>query len=172
MSEFDFEKKEKCKEGCLKYTVIFLGTIIGAFLAFYLVVDLTFKSLLNPEHQMRRAEKMMQRMDRQMAHDMNRDIAVIGKGMPNPVNIEEQENAYLVRIVLKPFGDNSKNVKVSVDENNVLKIEGSHEVKKGERENMMSMLQSYQLEKKVDVNKISQKEEKGHLVVTIPYTEE
>ena len=60
MENFENERKYvKCKEGCLKYFVIFIATIIGAFLAFYVVTDYTIKTMLSPEYQMRKAEKLM-----------------------------------------------------------------------------------------------------------------
>lgn len=170
-SELNTEKTCKCKEGCLKYAVIFVGTIIGAFLAFYFVADFTIKSMLSPEHQMRKAEKMMRQMDRQMTRDMDRDIAVIGRMMPNPVNLAENEKSYIVTIALKPFGNTSKNINISVESNNILKINGSKEIKKGDKENMMNMEQTYLLDKSVDFEKMTKTEEKGKLVVTLPFLE-
>ena len=171
----NFENGNKhvcCKEGCLKYAVIFIGTIIGAFLAFYFVTDFTIKHMLSPEYQMRRAEKMMRNMDRQIEKNMNKDILVVGKMMPNPVNITENNDSYVVTIALKPFGNSSKNIKVNVDNGNILKIEGSNEVKKGNKENMVNMMQSYQLDRNVQSDKITTKEERGNYVVTLPFVAE
>ena len=169
MDNYEHEKHHYRKEGCLKYLTIFLATILGAFLAFYFVADYTVKRMLSPEHQMRKAEKMMRDMDRQMAREINRDIAVVGKMMPNPVHIAEKDNAYVVTIALKPFGNTAKNLNVSVDDNNVLKIEGSNEIKKGDKENMMNMMQSYKLPNKVDSDKMTTKEERGNYIVTLPF---
>ncbi len=171
-NELRKEKTCKCKESCLKYAVIFIGTIIGAFLAFYFVADFTIKTMLSPEHQMRKAEKMMRNMDKQIARDMNREIAVVGRMMPNPVNITEKDNSYILTIALKPFGNNSKNIKISVENNNILKIEGSNEIKKGDKENMMNMQQTYMLDENVDFEKMTKTEEKGKMVVTLPYLEQ
>lgn len=157
----------------LKYVLIFIATIIGAFLAFYFVADITLKTMLSPEYHMRRAEKMIKQMDRQMdkqfEHDFNNNIMVISKSIKNPVEIEENDTCYKVTISLKSFGNNSKNIKIDVDDDNVLKIEGSHEVKKGESENLMNMSQSYFLNKKIDKNKITRKEHNGKYIVTIPF---
>ncbi len=165
-----------CKEGCLKYLLIFIGTIIGAFLAFYFVADFTMKSLFNPYHQMHRAEKMMRDMDKQFDKDFNKsfekfekDIDVVGKMVPNPVNIAENTDSYVVTISLKPFGNTSKNINVNVSDDNILKIEGNNQYKKGNKENMLNMVQSYQLQKNVDFDKMTSKEERGNYVVTIPF---
>ncbi len=163
-----------CKEGCFKYALIFFATILGAFLAFYFVADYTLKMMFSPEHQMRRVEKMMRQMDRQMSKDFNKDfnkeIMVIGKTMQNPVGISENDDSYIVTVALKPFGNSAKNIKVDVEDDNVLKIEGSNEIKKGSHENMINLMQAYKLQKKVDKDKMTTKEEHGKYVVTIPFS--
>ncbi len=158
-----------CKEGCFKFALIFFATILGAFLAFYFVADYTLKMMFSPEYQMHRAEKMMRQMDRGMAKEFNKDIDVIGKMIPNPVSITENNDAYTVSIALKQFGNTAKNIKVNVDADNVLKIEGNADIKKGHSENLINLMQSYKLEKKVDFSKMTTKEEHGHYVVTIPF---
>ena len=162
---------ESNKEGCLKYILIVISTLIGSFLAFYFVADFSIKMMLSPEHQMRRAEKMMQKMDREFMRDMNKDIGVIGKTMSNPVKIEKVDNNYIVEITLKQFGNNSGNVKVSSEDNEILKIEANNEVKKGDRENLTSMVQTYKLDKSFDFTKKTEKEENGKLIITLPIKE-
>lgn len=170
MENFENERKYvKCKEGCLKYFVIFIATIIGAFLAFYVVTDYTIKTMLSPEYQMRKAEKLMKKMDRQIAREINRDVMVVGKTMSNPVNIIENKDGYLVEISLKDFSNNPEKINVTVDENNVLKIEGTNEIKKGDKEKMISMLQTYKLNKKVNTNKMTKQEERGMYVIKLPF---
>ncbi len=153
----------------LKYVLIFIATIIGAFLAFYFVADITLKTMLSPDYHMRRAEKMMRQMDRQFDRDLNNNIMVISKSIKNPVEIEENDTGYKVTISLKSFSNNSKNIKIDVDDDNILKIEGSNEVKKGDRENLMNISQSYFLNRKIDKNKITREEHHGKYIVTIPF---
>ena len=168
------QENNKCskKEKCLKFFLIFIGTIIGAFLAFYFAVDMTFKIMLSPEYHMRRAAKMIEQMDKQFSRDMRRmdkDIMVIGREMPNPVAISEEDDGYKVVINLKPFGNTAKNIDVNVENGNLLKINASKDVKKGDKENMMSMQQAFLLENNVDFNKMTKDEEKGKLVINLPY---
>ena len=136
------QENNKCskKEKCLKFFLIFIGTIIGAFLAFYFAVDMTFKIMLSPEYHMRRA-----------------------------VAISEEDGGYKVVINLKPFGNTAKNIDVNVENGNLLKINASKDVKKGDKENMMSMQQAFLLENNVDFNKMTKDEEKGKLVINLPY---
>ena len=168
------QENNKCskKEKCLKFFLIFIGTIIGACLAFYFAVDMTFKIMLSPEYHMRRADKMIEQMDKQFSRDMRRmdkDIMVIGREMPNPVAISEEDDGYKVVINLKPFGNTAKNIDVNVENGNLLKINASKDVKKGDKENMMSMQQAFLLENNVDFNKMTKDEEKGKLVINLPY---
>ena len=168
------QENNKCskKEKCLKFFLIFIGTIIGAFLAFYFAVDMTFKIMMSPEYHMRRADKMIEQMDKQFSRDMRRmdkDIMVIGREMPNPVAILEEDDGYKVVINLKPFGNTAKNIDVNVENGNLLKINASKDVKKGDKENMMSMQQAFLLENNVDFNKMTKDEEKGKLVINLPY---
>ena len=168
------QENNKCskKEKCLKFFLIFIGTIIGAFLAFYFAVDMTFKIMLSPEYHMRRADKMIEQMDKQFSRDMRRmdnDIMVRGREMPNPVAISEEDGGYKVVINLKPFGNTAKNIDVNVENGNLLKINASKDVKKGDKENMMSMQQAFLLENNVDFNKMTKDEEKGKLVINLPY---
>lgn len=173
MENFENEQKYvKCKEGCLKYFVIFIATIIGAFFAFYVVTDYTIKTMLSPEYQMRKAEKLMKKMDRQIAREINRDVMVVGKTMSNPVNIIENKDGYLVEISLKDFSNNPEKINVTVDENNVLKIEGTNEIKKGDKEKMISILQTYKLNKKVNPDKMTKQEEKGKYLINLPFDAE
>ena len=136
------QENNKCskKEKCLKFFLIFIGTIIGAFLAFYFAVDMTFKIMLSPEYHMRRADA-----------------------------ISEEDGGYKVVINLKPFGNTAKNIDVNVENGNLLKINASKDVKKGDKENMMSMQQAFLLENNVDFNKMTKDEEKGKLVINLPY---
>ena len=105
------QENNKCskKEKCLKFFLIFIGTIIGAFLAFYFAVDMTFKIMLSPEYHMRRADKMIEQMDKQFSRDMRRmdkDIMVIGGFTrsqywealqpPNPINnVRGKDSSYI-----------------------------------------------------------------------------
>ena len=179
-NDFEHEQEHKhchCKESCFKYALMFFATLLGAFLAFYFVADYTLKMMFSPEYHIRQADKMIRQMDRNIERELNRnfskdfdkEIKVIGKSMQTPVEISENNDSYVVTVALKPFGNNSKNIKVSVEDDNVLKIEGSNEVKKGGRENMINLMQAYKLQKQVDKNKITTKEERGNYVVTIPF---
>ena len=170
------QENNKCckKEKCLKFFLIFIGTIIGAFLAFYFAVDMTFKVMLSPEYHMRRADKMIEQMDRQFARDMkkmDKEIMVVGKEMPNPVTISEEKDSYKVTIALKPFGNDAKNIEIKVENGNLLKINASHDVKKGDKENMMSMQQVFVLDDNIDFSKMTKTEERGKLIVNLPLAE-
>ena len=62
-------------------------------------------------------------------------------------------------------------VKVSSEDNEILKIEANNEVKKGDRENLTSMVQTYKLDKSFDFAKKTEKEKNGKLIITLPIKE-
>ena len=97
---------------------------------------------------------------------------VVGKTMSNPVNIIENKDGYLVEISLKDFSNNPEKINVTVDENNILKIEGTNEIKKGDKEKMISILQTYKLNKKVNPDKMTKQEEKGKYLINLPFDAE
>ena len=172
-NEEKINKIETCNnDGCLKYILIVITTLIGSFLAFYFVADLSFKMMFNPEYQMRRAEKMMRKMDKEFMNNMDKDIKFINKLPSNPVSIQKVDNDYIVEISLKHFGNSSKNVTVTSPDNETLKIEAKNEVKKGDKENLTSMVQTYKLDKDFDFSKKTQKETNGKLVITLPIIED
>ena len=103
VENMEHSNKNNRKESCLKYLTIFLGTIVGAFLAFYFVADYTVKSLLNPEHQIRRAEKMMKKMDKEIAREFDKNIFL------EIVNQLKQQNAQLK----KEYEESQKELKKS-----------------------------------------------------------
>jgi len=167
---------ETKKEVFMKYLLIFIATVTGAFLAFYFVIDMTIKNMLNPEYQMRRMNREISRIDRNIGKDFDKEfrdfdknMKHMGKMVPNPVIIEKDNDEYKVIIDLKPFGGNAKNVNVNVTNENMLKIEASNEVKKGEKEKITNMIQTYLLENKVDVNEISKEEKGGKYIIELPY---
>lgn len=161
------ENEKKC---WLKYLGISILIIIGAFLAFYFVTDMTFKLMMNPAFQERRMERMFE-------HDMN-GIMNIDKRMmkhnmkelrkiSHYVEIYKFDDAYKVVIDLTPFNDNEKNVEVKADGNNLM-IEGVSEKGRGNKEQLTKFSESYVLDDKLNMSKMSS-EKIGHdYVVTIP----
>ena len=54
---------EENKHHLLKVIGVIIATFLGAFLAFYLAVDLTLNRMFNPEYQIRKMEKTMNNND-------------------------------------------------------------------------------------------------------------
>ena len=112
---------------------------------------------------------MIKKMDKEIAREFDKNMSFVEKSVQVPISIEQKNNSYIVRFSLKSFGNTSKNIKVSVEDDNILIIEGFNEVKKNNSENMMKMLQSYRLQNKVDSDRMTTKEEKGEYIITLPF---
>ena len=61
----------------LKHLLYGLLALIGAFLAFYVVTDWYFKSMLDPVNQMKRMERAIERRDRQMEKHLKKLLKVL-----------------------------------------------------------------------------------------------
>lgn len=155
-------------DGCLKYILIVISTLIGSFLAFYFVADLSIKIMFSPEYQMRRAEKMMHRMDKHFMRNLEKDFKFADKNYSNPVNIEKTDNNYVVEILLKPFGNTSNNITITSQDDETIKIEAKNESQKGDKQNLTSMTQIYKLDEDFDFSKKTEKETKDKLIITLP----
>lgn len=159
------EKKYHLK----KYLLIFFGSLLGAFLAFYFAVDLTLKTFLSPEFQMRRAEKMMNKFDREMIRKSHRGMfmPMPFPAMKSPVTLEKVKNNYVITVDLKLFGNDPANIKFHEDDG-FITVAGEMKKSKRNSEKLMSFSQSYFLNDKIDDENIVQKTEKNNYIITIP----
>ena len=71
--EYHYEHKSHW----LRTLGVILATLIGAFLAFYFVADMTFNRMTDPSYQMRKMEKMMRQAIRTAEAYFNSDRMVI-----------------------------------------------------------------------------------------------
>ena len=162
--------EESKKEHWFKIIGIILATFIGAFLAFYVVADITFHRFLEPDYHFRKMEKMMQRQQKNFEKMDNRfmENPFEPKMAPMLVNLVKENNEYKVIVDLKPIGNNEKNVNVKLDDNTVT-ITGEMEKKEHHRENIMNFSQSYYLDEKIMPDKITKEKIGNKYIVTIPF---
>lgn len=95
---------------------------------------------------------------------------VFNAGNVTTIKTEETKDAYKIKINLKPFNNDLKNVKVKISGDKVsisaqYKSKDKHEFKSSQ------FYQSLTLPKKIDVKTVKQEKEGDSLVVTIPKTE-
>ena len=157
---------EENKHHLFKVIGVIVATFLGAFLAFYLAVDLTLNRMFNPEYQIRKMEKTMnniQRFDERMM-----ESPFVPKMSPMLVNLVKEANEYTIIVDLKPLGDDEKNVDVKLD-NNIITVSGDMQKKELRGEKIMNFSQSFYLDEKLMPNKIVKERKGNKYIVTIPF---
>ena len=157
---------EENKHHLFKVIGVIVATFLGAFLAFYLAVDLTLNRMFNPEYQIRKMEKTMnniQRFDERMM-----ESPFVPKMSPMLVNLVKEANEYKIIVDLKPLGDDEKNVDVKLD-NNIITVSGDMQKKELRGEKIMNFSQSFYLDEKLMPNKIVKERKGNKYIVTIPF---
>lgn len=157
---------EENKHHLLKVVGVIIATFIGAFLAFYLAVDLTLNRMLNPEYQIKKLEKTMHKIEK--FDDKMMENPFVPRMSPMLVNLVKEANEYKVIVDLKPLGDDEKNVDVSLKDN-VITISGDMQQKELRGEKIMNFSQSFYLDEKLIANKISKEKKGNKYIVTIPF---
>ena len=157
---------EENKHHLLKVIGVIIATFLGAFLAFYLAVDLTLNRMFNPEYQIRKMEKTMNNM--QKFDEKMMESPFVPKMLPMLVNLVKEPNEYKVIVDLKSLGDDEKNVDVKLD-NNMVTISGDMQKKEVRGEKIMNFSQSFYLDEKLIPNKIIKERKGNKYIVTIPF---
>ena len=157
---------EENKHHLLKVIGVIIATFLGAFLAFYLAVDLTLNRMFNPEYQIRKMEKTMNNM--QKFDEKMMESPFVPKMSPMLVNLVKEPNEYKVIVDLKSLGDDEKNVDVKLD-NNMVTISGDMQKKEVRGEKIMNFSQSFYLDEKLIPNKIVKERKGNKYIVTIPF---
>lgn len=160
------------KHPWLSHLLTALLSLLGAFLAFYVVTDWHYKRMLDPVHQMKRMEKMMNREDRAMQQMMQKDFRTernIERNLESYINIDETPDAYVITVNLRPFNNNKDNVSISTDDN-ILTVHATNENAQKNGSRALAVSQSYAFSKKVDFNKITKKCAGDKYIITVPMT--
>ena len=160
---------EENKHHLLKVVGVIIATFLGAFLAFYLAVDLTLNRMLNPEYQIKKLEKTMHKIEK--IDDKMMENPFVPRMSPMLVNLVKEASEYKVIVDLKPLGDDEKNVDVSLKDN-VITISGDMQQKELRGEKIMNFSQTFYLDEKLITNKISKERKGNKYIITIPFEED
>ena len=160
---------EENKHHLLKVVGVIIATFLGAFLAFYLAVDLTLNRMLNPEYQIKKLEKTMHKIEK--IDDKMMENPFVPRMSPMLVNLVKEASEYKVIVDLKPLGDDEKNVDVSLKDN-VITISGDMQQKELRGEKIMNFSQAFYLDEKLITNKISKERKGNKYIITIPFEED
>ncbi len=163
-------EEEKSHHPILKFLGIVLATFIGAYLAFYFVVDTTFNRMMNPDYQIRKMEKMMRHQEKRLHkfEDKMMENPFEPRMAPMLVNLVKESDEYKVIVNLKPLDNNEKNVNVKLD-NNIVTVSG--EMEKNERggERIMNFSQSFYLDEALNIDKMTKERKGDKYIITIPF---
>ena len=169
------EEKMTCehnrKKGFMKYIGVLLATLLGAFLAFYFVADMTIKHMMDPMYQFRKMDKMMQHQEREMENfdkKMMKDMRIkMPMHQKSIVEIQKLDDEYKIIVDLRPFDNNEKNVRVEVRDN-MATVNASVEKEKRHEDSIVEFSQTFYLEGDLDTSKIKKERFKDKYIVTVP----
>ncbi len=161
---------EEHKESWLKILAIIIAAFLGAFLAFYVVADLTFARMTSPAYHMKKMEKLMKKEQKQFER-MEKDFGANPfepKLAPMLVNLVKEPEEYKIIVDLEPLDNNENNVNVKLADN-IVTVSGEIEKKEHHREDIMSFSQSYYLDEKIEADKMTKERKGNRYIITIPF---
>ena len=158
--------RKKC---VMKYLGVLGATLLGSFLAFYFVADMTIKHMMDPMYQFRKMDRMMEHQERQMNKMDKKMMKEIGMPMPHKsiIDVQKFDDEYKIVIDLRPFDDNEKNVQFELN-NNMATVTASVEKEKRHEDRIVNFSQTFYLEGDLDVAKIKKEKMKNKYIITIP----
>ncbi len=157
----------------LKVIGVILATFLGAFLAFYFAVDMTFNRMMNPDYQIRKMEKMVQHQEKKFRKFEDRvfqDNPFEPRMAPMLVNLVKEPGEYKIIVDLKPLGGDEKNINIKLDDN-VASVSGEVEKNSRHGEKIMNFSQSFYLDEKPDASRMTKERKGNKYIITIPYEE-
>ena len=149
-------------------------TLLGAFLAFYMVTDWYFKTMLDPVSQIKRMDRVIERQERDMqkafkkAHD---GAYRVQERANRIIRLEQDDEKYKVIVDLIPLNDNERNVEVKTN-GDVLTVKAVGIRGMGDKKSIMEFVQSYKFNDDVDLSKLTQKRKGNSYIITIPLIEQ
>ena len=167
------EEKMSCehnhKKCILKYIGVLCATLLGAFLAFYFVADMTIKHMMDPMYQFKKMDRMMEHQERQMDKMGKRMMKDVGMPMHHKsiVEIQNFDDEYRIIVDLRPFDNNEKNVQFELN-NNMATVTASVEKEKRHEDSIVNFSQTFYLDGDLDVAKIKKEKVKNRYIITIP----
>ena len=164
---------KKCffeKHPILKHLFYGLLGLLGAFLAFYMVTDWYFKSMLDPINQIKRMDKAIERQDREMEKSFKKAFNGTQRMQERAnkiIKLEQSDEDYKVIVDLIPLNENERNVEVKTN-GDILTVKAAGIHGMGERKTIMEFIQSYKFNDDVDLSKLTQKRKGDDYIITIP----
>ena len=166
-------EQENKKDCAMKVIGMLLAAFIGAFLAIYVVADMTLHHMMRRPHydmfskNMRNVEHAIKQQEREF-NKMSRDFDIF---MPpvgmNLVDVKKQGDVYKFTVSLKPFNNDENNISLRVEGQN-LTISGSSEKIKNHKDMITQFSQTFLLDDAVNIEKIEKEKQGNKLKITVP----
>jgi len=156
----------------MKTILTALLIFLGAFCAFYVVVDWHMKTLFPPafrpfRHDMERMiQKDLGAMDGLMKEERR-----FAKKAANVIHLEQTKNAYKIIIDLRAFDNNENNLQVSTN-GNILTINGRSIRKSKNNEQISEFQQNYMFGSNVKLADLTKETNGNYYVITVPIGED
>lgn len=169
------------------FVILLLATIVTVFLSIFfsfwffvgskmppksdIIMQPSSPSMSIPaDNSFKQIDEMMNQQQKQF-DILHREFLNFGsskmfKDAPNILS-EETKDGYKIKVNLKPFNNDSNNVKVDVDDN-VVRISAKYELKNKNKLNSSEISQSLVLPYEIDEDNIKKVKEGNYLVITIP----
>ena len=161
------------KHPFLKHLFYGLLGLLGAFLAFYMVTDWYFKSMLDPVNQMKRMDKAIEKRDRQIEKNFKRayaDSRKMQEKTDHIIHLEQDNDEYKILVDLIPLNNNERNIEVNT-KGNILTVKAAGIEGYGNKKSIMEITQSYMFTDNVDLTKLKKERKGDRYIITIPTTE-
>ena len=157
----------------LKHAIItFIAALLGGFLAFYVVMDITLARMFDPMRGFKKAEKMIQKQAREMQR-MDNDIF-----MPAPmplhhslITMVKEDNTYKFIVDLKQFNNNDKNIDVTIN-GDTINIKGVFDKSKGHKDTIVEFSQTFALGSTILKDKVTKEQKGDKYIITVPVESE
>ena len=158
------EKRERTRHALMT----FLAALIGGFLAFYVVMDITLARMFNPMRGIKRAEKLMEQQMRDMRKIDNEVFSPVQMPLHHSIiTMHKEDNEYKFVVDLKQLDNNEKNIEVVADDDTIT-IKGVAERNRGNQSMIIDFSQTFALGSKIYKDKITKKREGNKYVITVP----
>ena len=157
----------------MKYFLLGLLALIGAFLAFYVVTDWYFKAMLNPVNQMKRMDKVIEKRDREMEKAFKKAFQGterLQERANHVIRLDQSDYESKVLADLVPLNANETTLSVKTNGNRLtVKAVGLHGF--GDRKSLVEFTQSYMFGDDVDLAKLTKERKDEMYIITIPINE-
>lgn len=158
------------KDLCL----VALMAFVGSFLAFYLLAHQTYIHFFSPmknkfsnmERDLMKDFQKMENDTEKMAGLTKREMKTI-KNKISAVQSAKYEDAYVIVIDLKQFGNDENNIRFAINGNTVT-VSGTTTKNRKNSENEYYFSESFEIPEKIKMNEITKEKINNKYVITLP----